>query len=179
MFDNQGIESLAQVMFPKLLPASRQGALSHRGLIVVIDASYPFDGRSDFYGHEKDLGSMLEKSPARISDIMEQRATAYQLMLWAALRATQNSADRVVPDFDQLAVVYLRHTDAYRELARSPPAECASWASANMSPDAMLVHLSRIPTRFRLVSDCDAALLKASAALAVSSNKHRILESLR
>ena len=176
MFDNQGIESLAQIMFPKLL--SGNPAQRRHGLMIVIDGSHPFDGESNDYNRARGLLEMLAKSPARISDIMEQRSTAYQLLLWLSLRTAHESAGQIVPDADHLKIIYLRHTDAYPQLAKQPPAECAQWATIKPTESEMLRYLSRIPTRFRLVSACDEALLKASAAVVVAESKDRIVRAL-
>ena len=175
MFDNQGIESLAQVMFPKVLQPEPR-----RGLMIIVDASFPFDGDAGIYGREDGLLAMLGKSPARISDIMEQRAKAYQLLLWESLRTLQDPRKAVVPSAAQLPIVYLRHTDAYRELAANPPAACTQWSAAHRPTEAeMLTALSRIPTRFQLQGACDSALLLESARLVVGANRERIAAAMR
>jgi predicted acylesterase/phospholipase RssA len=178
MFDNQGIESLAQVMFPKMLQADARG-VPRRGLMIVVDAAYPFDG-DGVYGREDGLLAMLGKSPARISDIMEQRAKAYQLLLWESLRALQDPRNAVVPPATQLPIVYLRHTDAYRELAANPPAACTQWSDTRRPTEAeMLSALSRIPTRFQIQGACDAALLRESARSVVATHRSRIEAAMR
>lgn len=177
MFDNQGIETLAQVVFPKVLARNAAGTPG-RGLLIIVDASYPFDGDADVYRRDDNILAMLGKSPARISDIMEQRARAYQLLLWESLRTLQDPNDEVVPSARQLPIVYLRHTDAARELALSPPPACTEWTPSKVPTEAeMLLALSRIPTRFRH-SACDAALLEASARIVVAANRQRIVDAM-
>jgi hypothetical protein len=177
MFDNQGIESLAQIMFPKLLKPENPGGRT--GLLIVVDASYPFDGDPDLYQGSRDLVQMIEKSPARVSDIMEERAIAYQLLLWLSLRTPHETAGQIVPDADHLKIVYMRHVDAAGALAQAPPPECKDWPGAKPTEAQMRERLSRIPTRYKIENDCDAALLKASARWAVEANAKRILEGVR
>jgi hypothetical protein len=179
MFDNQGIESLAQVMFPKMLQPDAGGAV-RRGLMIVVDASFPFEGDADVYSRDDGLLTMFKKSPARVSDIMEQRAKAYQLLLWESLRTLQDPAHVVVPPAAQLPIVYMRHTDPYRELAANPPAACKQWSTEHRPSDAdMLAALSRIQTRFKIQNSCDEALLLESARLVVDANRERIAAAMR
>src|SRR5450755_118505 len=138
MFDNQGIESLAQVMFPKLMPTVNAPSARRHGLMLVVDASYPFDGGGDLYAHADGLLAMLDKSPGRISDIMEQRTSTYQLLLWGSLRSTQDNNHEIVPDPEHLTIVYFRHTDAYSALSKAPPPECTQWSSTKPSEAEML-----------------------------------------
>ena len=174
MFDNLGIESLSQVMFPPILNHSAKSP--RRTVLIVIDASHPFDGGTDVFSQRDSLIDMLEESPSRISDIMEQRANAYQLLLWTTLRTL--APDNVVPGPNQLTVVYLRHTDAYASLAASPPDAClkeATWKE--MSAEKVRDRLSKIPTRFKIMNDCDAALLTSSASYVVATNRQRIVDA--
>jgi hypothetical protein len=130
MFDNQGIESMAQLMFGKLRTKSGEQPSPRRGLVVLIDASYPFDGSGGLLSEAKSLLQLLDRSPSRVYDIMEQRAQAYQLMLWTVLRADAARRDahaagnategQVVPDTKHLRVIYLRHTDAAASMQVPP-----------------------------------------------------------
>jgi hypothetical protein len=184
MFDNQGIESMAQLMFGKLRTKAGEQPSPRRGLVVLIDASYPFDGSGGLLSEAKSLLQLLDRSPSRVYDIMEQRAQAYQLMLWTVLRADAARRDaqaagkategQVVPDTKHLRVIYLRHTDAAASM--QVPAGCDVTGTGEERVTQLRAKLSRIPTRFKIDSKCDAPLLAAAAKALVAQERTRILE---
>ena len=183
MFDNQGIESMAQLFFGQLRAAKGEQPPTRRGLIVIIDASYPFDSTGGAFSKATNLLELLNRSPSRVYDIMEQRAQAYQLMLWTVLRAdaARRAADadspgQVVPDTSHLRVIYLRHTDA-ADLQMAVPAGCDIRAADEKDRKVQLkAKLSSIPTRFKIEPKCDAPLLAAAAKALVEHQAPRIAE---
>jgi predicted acylesterase/phospholipase RssA len=69
LFDNLGTESLTTVFLNKIPVGQSQ----KRGLIIVIDASYPFDaGKLDLDYKNKGF-SLFANDPSRIVSIMEER----------------------------------------------------------------------------------------------------------
>lgn len=66
MFDNQGIESMAQVLFGRLRAKTGEQPPPLRGLVVLIDASYPFDGSGGLLSDVKSLLQLLDRSPSRV-----------------------------------------------------------------------------------------------------------------
>jgi hypothetical protein len=183
MFDNQGIESMAQLFFGQLRARKDAKPPARRGLIIIIDASYPFDGSGGLLSEAKSLLQLLDRSPSRVYDIMEQRAQAYQLMLWTVLRADAARLDaktrgQVVPDTEHLRVVYLRHTDAATEMV-VPPGCGDIRGSKTEVAEQLKAKLSRIPTRFKIEPKCDAPLLASAAKTLVDRERGRILEFLR
>ena len=82
LFDNLGTESLTTLFLNKL---TSTGHAAKRGLIIVVDASYPFDeGDAGLNTSEKGF-EVFVHDPSRIVGIMEERANAYQAMLWHSL----------------------------------------------------------------------------------------------
>jgi hypothetical protein len=179
MFDNQGIESMAQLFFGRLRAQKDVPPPARRGLIIIIDASYPFDGSGGLLSHATNLLELLNRSPSRVYDIMEQRAQAYQLMLWTVLRADAarrdaNTGGQVVPDTDHLRVIYLRHTDAAAYM--DVPAACDIDGSGAERTQRLRIRLSQIPTRFKIDAKCDTPLLAAAAKTLVDRERARIVE---
>ncbi len=179
MFDNQGVESLAQVFFGKLLmgnAAQPQGTPpARKGLMIVIDGSYPMHDVN--FGEARSVLSYLKRSPSRVSDIMEERALGYQLLLWAILRANSSGASAVIPGPEQLQLVYFRHIDAAKAIAEDPRGVCG-WNTPQTESE-VAEKLRSIPTRFKVDPKCDAPLLQRSASELVRQNKGRIQKFFR
>lgn len=179
MFDNQGVESLAQVFFGKLLmePAAQpQGSpRARKGLMIVIDGSYPMHDVN--FGEARSVLSYLTRSPSRVSDIMEERALGYQLLLWAILRANSSGPNPVIPGPEQLQLVYFRHIDAAKAIAQQPAGVCG-WNTPQKESD-VAEKLRSIPTRFKVEAKCDAPLLQRAASELVRENKGRIQKFFR
>ena len=162
MFDNQGVESLAQVFFGKLMPPAPDAPAipkARRGLMIVIDGSYPMHDLN--FGEADWVYSYLKRSPSRVSDIMEERALSYQLLLWSILRAASSGPHPVIPGPNQLQLVYFRHIDAAKAIAEQPDGLCG-WTTPQ---DVTVVanKLRDIPTRFKVDPKCDAPLLERAA----------------
>jgi predicted acylesterase/phospholipase RssA len=170
LFDNLGTESLA-TLFLKKIPKENP---KKRGMIIVVDAAYPFDaGQHDLDNNRKGF-EMFADDPARIVGVMEERANAYQLMLWDALR----TQDILVPGFAQLRVEILKYTEAkwsggYQDL----PRECRDEFPPDVTPEAIRQVVGRIPTRFQ-ISNCHGALLIAAAHQVVEDHRDRIVKFL-
>jgi predicted acylesterase/phospholipase RssA len=168
LFDNLGTESLT-TFFLKKIP---QGS-TKRGLIIVIDAAFPFDANAGFLEKNKRGFQVFKKDPSRIVGIMEERANAYQLMLWDALR----TEGVVLPDFANLRVEVLQHTEpdwgTYKEL----PDECRGEFAPDVTAKMIKETVSQIPTRFQ-VSKCNGALMIRAAEKVVEMHRARIVEFL-
>ena len=168
LFDNLGTESLTTLFLNKLNP-NRPAA--KKGLIIVIDASFPFDeGSAEL--DEKDKGfDVFAEDPSRIVGIMEERANAYQAMLWHSLRAES----ALLPDYDHLKLIILRHTEAEWTTADPIPAAC----SQNLSVEEIKRTVRQIPTLFKIEDPCHGALLIAAAHKVVHKQRQRIVDFLQ
>jgi predicted acylesterase/phospholipase RssA len=164
LFDNLGTESLATFFLKKIPRDSPK-----RGLIIVIDAAFPFDANQAFLDGNRRGFQVFRNDPSRIVGIMEERANAYQLMLWDALR----TEGIVLPDFANLRVEVLRHTEPDWGVFTDLPEECRSAFTAKAIKEAV----SQIPTRFQ-VSPCNAALMSQAAQKVVDLHRRRIVEFL-
>ena len=168
LFDNLGTESLTTLFLKKIPRGSPK-----RGLIIVIDAAFPFDAHRAFLDGTRKGFTVFTEDPSRIVGIMEERANAYQLMLWDALR-TERVA---LPDFANLRIEVLRHTGldwgGYADL----PVECRDEFPTDVKSEAIGEAVGRIPTLFR-VTKCHGALLIKAAQKVVEKHRGRIVEFL-
>ena len=168
LFDNLGTESLTTLFLNKLNPAH---PTAKRGLIIVIDTSYPFDeGAADLSENEKGF-EVFADDPSRIVGIMEERANAYQAMLWHSLR----TESAMLPDYDHLKLIILRHTEAEWTKDDPIPAGCP----AGLRPDDIKRVIRQIPTLFKIDEDCHAPLLVAAAKKVVHRQQDRIVKFLQ
>jgi len=173
MFDNQGVESLAQVLFGQLLPPPGAGATTppvRKGLMIVIDGSYPMHDVN--FGEAHSVLAYLTRSPSRVSDIMEERALGYQLLLWSILRANSAGPHPVIPGPDRMELVYFRHIDAAAAIAAQPDGLCG-W-NHPLAAVEVETRLRAIPTRFTIDPKCDAPLLQRAARELVRNQRERI-----
>jgi predicted acylesterase/phospholipase RssA len=168
LFDNLGTESLT-TLFLKKIPRDS----TKRGLIVVIDAAYPFDAGKPELDKNKEGFEVFKEDPSRIVGVMEERANAYQLMLWDALR----TEGVVLPDFANLRIEILKHTEATWGGYQDLPAECRSEFSPNVTPEAINEAVSQIPTRLQ-ITECHGALLIKAAQKVVEKHRERIVQFL-
>jgi hypothetical protein len=167
LFDNLGTESLTTLFLNKLNPAHPK---IRRGLILVIDTSYPFDeGTADLGRSEKGFEVFID-DPSRIVGIMEERANAYQAMLWHSLR----TEGVLLPDYDHLKLIILRHTDAEWTKDDLIPAGCPS----GLTPADVKRILRQVPTLFKIDEECHAPLLFAAAKKVVEQQQDRIVKFL-
>jgi predicted acylesterase/phospholipase RssA len=170
LFDNQGTESLAQVLLKKV-----DEDKSKRALIIALDSSYPFSvGNAQLDSTEKGFSVFLE-DPSRIVGIMEERANAYQHLVWHILQ----SRGLVLPDQRRIKIIVLRHTNAEwnKDLSDLPQA-CKDEESGLDSKEAVTQRLAQIPTLFKIESECDKQLLITAASKVVSQRKEEIVKFL-
>ncbi len=169
LFDNLGTESLTTLFLKKLGTGG-----TRRGLIIVVDAAFPFSANAAFLDTSRRGFQVFRRDPARVVGIMEERANAYQLMLWDALRAE----GVLLPGFERLRVEVLQHTEpdwgAYQEL----PESCRGDFPADVTARAIKESVSQVPTRFR-VSPCNAALMILAAHKVVKLHERRLVDFLR
>ncbi len=168
LFDNLGTESLTTLFLNKLHPAHSKAA---RGLVIVIDASYPFDEGTSGLGDSQKGFEVFIDDPSRIVGIMEERANAYQAMLWHSLR----TEGVLLPDYDRLKLIILRHTDAEWTNDDPIPAGCPS----GLTPADVKRIIRQIPTLFKIDEDCHAPLLFAAAKKVVLKQQARIVAFLQ
>ena len=103
---------------------------------------------------------------------MEERANAYQLMLWDALR-TQRIA---VPDFANLRIEVLGHTEL--DWARvAVPDACRKELGPDAKAEVIKQAVARVPTLFK-ISECHGALMLEAARKAVEAHSKRIVDFL-
>jgi predicted acylesterase/phospholipase RssA len=168
LFDNLGTESLTTLFLNKLNPAR---LAAKRGLIIVIDASYPFDeGGADLNTSEKGF-EVFAHDPSRIVGIMEERANAYQAMLWHSLRAE----GAFLPDYDHLKLIILRYTDAEWTTSDPVPEGCPK----TLTVDEIKRTIRQVPTLFKIEDPCHGALLIAAAKKTVEKQRNRIVNFLQ
>ena len=164
LFDNLGTESLTTLFLNKLNPNHPS---AKKGLIIVIDASYPFDeGGSDLNANEKGF-EVFADDPSRIVGIMEERANAYQAMLWHSLR----TESALLPDYDHLKLIILRHTEAEWTKNDQIPAACPQ----NLTVEEIQRTIRQVPTLFKIEDPCHGALLIAAAQKVVGRQRQRIV----
>jgi len=168
LYDNLGTESLTTLFLNKLRP---QHPTAKRGLILVIDASFPFDeGDADLNNDEKGF-EVFTDDPSRIVGIMEERANAYQAMLWHSLRTEST----LLPDYDHLKLIILRYTEAEWTKDDPIPEGCPM----TLTPDEIKRTVRQVPTLFKIENACHAALLIASARKVVAKQRQRIVNFLQ
>jgi hypothetical protein len=170
LFDNQGTESLVQVLLQQILKEKK------RALVIAFDSSYPFWGKIDALNHFPNGFKIFADDPGRIVGIMEQRANAYQSAIWHILQ----NRGILLPDDTKIKVILLRHTDDVwpEDWKKHIPHECAGDADSLKEKKDVLQRLALMPTLFELKSECDRALLNEAAKLTVEQHKDEILAFL-
>jgi predicted acylesterase/phospholipase RssA len=170
LFDNQGVESLTELFLNKLSagPGQQPGK---KALIIMIDASYPFDAAKADLDKADTALDVLTADPFRIQGMMEQRALAYQLALWSVLRSESAS---FLPDFEHLRIVRLRHTDAKWSGYDDLPEVCKEHFPPAVTSKQINEEISKIPTLLRLKTSCHGALLIKAAQKVLNQNRERI-----
>ena len=192
LFDNQGTESLVQVMLKRL-----EGGTAKRALIVALDSSYPFAVGNDQLAQNPKGFEVFIDDPGRIVGIMEERAMMYQALLWNILRSKKMEGS-VLPDYDTIQVTVLRHTDAEwsEEDLKGLPEACRIEAKCRPASDGgrdladacrvetrwdvdkIKQHIAEIPTRLE-ITECDKHLLLKAAAKVVIQKRGEIEQFLR
>ena len=168
LFDNLGTESLTTLFLNKLHLGQ---TAAKRALILVIDASYPFDeGMAELDEKEKGFEVFVD-DPSRIVGIMEERANAYQAMLWHSLRAETT----LLPDYDHFKLIILHHTEAVWTKDDPIPEACPK----TLTPEDIRRTIRQIPTAFKIKEPCHGALLIAAAHKVVNKQRQRIVDFLQ
>ena len=165
LYENSGTESLL-IAFLKQLQAKK----SRRALIIAFDSSYPFSVGYRKLTKRAEPWTLGSYEFSRISGIMEERATAYMGLFYRSMQI-----EGVFPDDQTFRVIFLRHTDAkWKEDLSDLPQVCREESPPLDSPTAVVERIAEIPTRFKLVSECDRQLLMTAAAKVVAQNKEEI-----
>src|SRR6478672_2080256 len=170
LFDNLGTESLTTLFLKKIPKGSPK-----RGLIIVIDSAFPFDANAAALDTNARGYQVFKKDPSRIVGIMEERANAYQLMLWDALR-TEGVA---LPDFANLRVEVLKHVDADWSGYQDLPDVCREDFPPDVTPAQIKQAVSQIPTLFKIKTPCHGALLEKAARKVVEQHRPRIVNFIK
>jgi predicted acylesterase/phospholipase RssA len=169
LYENQGLETLL-FMFLKQLQVKQ----ARRALIVAFDSSFPFAVGDIRLNHRAQPFGLLSFDFSRIPSIMEERATTFRTLFFRTLQL-----QGVFPDPHTIEILLLRHTDAlWRPDLSDLPAACRNENPRLHTPAQVRQRLGEIPTKLRIVSECDRQLLVTSAAKVVAQKKQNILEFL-
>src|SRR5262249_42453773 len=169
LFDNLGTESLTTLFLKKMPRGSPK-----RALIIVVDAPSPFSVLESVLNDKPKGFKVFTDDPSRIVGIMEERANAYQIMLWDALR----TQDIVLPAFANLRVEVLRHTDLDWSGYSDLPRECRAEFPQDADGDTIKKEVAQIPTLFR-ITKCHGALMIQAGQKVVEKHRARIVEFLQ
>jgi predicted acylesterase/phospholipase RssA len=167
LFDNLGTESLTTLFLKKIPQHSTK-----RGLIIVIDTSFPFDAGGPELDRSDKGFEVFRDDPSRIVGIMEERANTYQTLLWHSLR----TEGVILPDFAHLRIVVLKHVDAEWSGYQDLPDACRDEFSPDVTPTQIKQAVSLIPTLFKIKTACHGALLEKAARKVVERQRHRIVD---
>jgi len=166
LYENAGVETLFAAFLKKL-----QEKKTKRALIFSFDSSYPFEVGERLLARRSQPFSILTYDFTRIPGIMEQRAYAYNHLFFRTLR-TQG----VIPGVDTFRVLFLHHVDAqWRGDLSDLPEVCRK---SLKTPAEVTERLAEIPTRFKIVSECDRQLLVTAAHKVVAQNRQEIEDFL-
>ncbi|MGH7407891.1 MAG: patatin-like phospholipase family protein [Candidatus Methylomirabilales bacterium] len=165
LYENAGVETLYYVFLKKL-----QEKKARRALIFSFDSSFPFEVAERLLGRRSEPFSIFTYDFTRIPGIMEQRAYAYQHLFLSTMRL-----QGVIPDPNTLRVIFLDHTDAeWRGDLSDLPEACRREEPPLRTPTEVTERLAEIPTRFKIISECDRQLLVTAAAKVVAQSREEI-----
>jgi predicted acylesterase/phospholipase RssA len=169
LYENAGVETLFSAFLRKF-----QQRKTKRALIFAFDSSYPFSVGERLLARRSQPFSILTYDFTRIPGIMEQRAYAYNHLFFRTLR-TQG----VIAGVDVFRVMFLHHVDAQwrGDLSDLPPV-CRGEGSTLRTPAEVTERLAEVPTRFKIVSECDRQLLVTAAHKVVEQNRREIEDFL-
>jgi hypothetical protein len=169
LYENSGAESLLFVFLKQL-----QSRKARRALILAFDSSYPFSVGSRKLNRRAEPWTLGSYDFSRIPSIMEERATAYSSLFFRSMQI-----EGVFPDDKTIRLIFLRHTDAqWKNDLSDLPEVCRQESPPLDSPTAVVERIAEIPTRFKLISECDRQLLITAAAKVVAQNKQEIEDFL-
>jgi predicted acylesterase/phospholipase RssA len=165
LYENAGVETLASVFLKKL-----QDGKAKRALIISLDSSFPFAVAERLLGRRSAPFSILTYDFSRIPGIMEQRAYAYNHLFIRSLRL-----EGVVPNPNTFRIMYLGHTDAaWRGDMSELPEACRGQEPRLLTPLQVTEHLAEIPTRLKIISECDRQLIVTAAVKVVAQAREEI-----
>jgi predicted acylesterase/phospholipase RssA len=169
MSDNTGAESLVMMVLQNM----KKGTF-RRGLIIMIDSSFPFEVGGEALDHRQDAFSLFDSDYSRIPSIMEERSLAYRRLFFLVGQQLG-----VIPGPERISIIRLRHTDAqWAEDLSDLPDSCRKEKLDWKSPKVVTGHLAGIVTRLWLESTCDRDLVLTAATKVVQQNESRIREFL-
>jgi hypothetical protein len=169
LYENAGVESVFSAFLKKL-----QERRTRRALIFSFDSSYPFTVGERLLAGRAQPFSLLTYDFTRIPGIMEQRAYAYNHLFFRTLRT-----QRVIPGVDTFRVLFLDHVDAkWRGDLSDLPEACLHNKPPLRTPAEVTERLAQIPTRFKIVSECDRQLLITAATKVVAQSRREIEDFL-
>jgi len=170
MSDNTGAESLVMMVLQNM----KKGTL-RRGLIIMIDSSFPFEVGGEELDRRQDAFSLFDSDYSRIPSIMEERSLAYRSLFF--LVGQQLGA---IPGPERISIIRLRHTDAqWAEDLSDLPDSCRKEKVNWKSPKDVATRLSGIVTRLWLESTCDRDLVWTSASKVVKQQEDQIRAFLK
>jgi hypothetical protein len=168
LYENAGVETLFAAFLKKL-----QERKTKRALIFSFDSSYPFSVGERLLSRRSQPFSILTYDFSRIPGIMEQRAYAYNHLFFRTLR-TQG----VIPNVDAYRVLFMHHVDAQWRGDLSDLPDACRREGRLRTPSEVTERLAEVPTRFRIVSECDRQLLVTAANKVVAQNRQEIEDFL-
>ncbi len=168
LYENAGVETLFAAFLKKL-----QEKKTKRALIFSFDSSYPFSVGERLLSRRSQPFSILTYDFSRIPGIMEQRAYAYNHLFFRTLR-TQG----VIPNVDAYRVLFMHHVDAQWRGDMSDLPEVCRREGHLRTPSEVTERLAEIPTRFKIVTECDRQLLVTAANKVVEQNRQEIEDFL-
>lgn len=165
LYENLGLESLMFAFMKQL-----QDRKVKRALILAFNSSYPFSIGFKELRQRSTPWTIFNYDFARITCIMEERATAYWSLFYRSLQA-----EGVFPADTTLRIVFLNHESAqWEEDLSDLPEACRNEKPPLTSPEDVQERLAALPTRLVITSECDRQLLHAAAAKVVAQNRQTI-----
>ena len=165
LYENLGLESLMFTFLKQL-----QDQKVRRALILAFNSSYPFSIGFKTLRQRSKPWTIFNYDFARITCIMEERATAYWSLFYRSLQA-----EGVFPADTTLRIIFLNHESAqWEEDLSDLPEACRNEKPPLTSPEDVQERLAELPTRLVITSECDRLLLHAAAAKVVAQNRQKI-----
>jgi hypothetical protein len=169
LYENLGLESL-MFAFQKQL----QDHKVRRALILAFNSSYPFSVGFKVLRERSKPWTIFNYDFARITNIMEERATAYWSLFYRSLQS-----EGVLPDDATLRIIFLNHESArWEEDLSDLPKACRNEKPPLTSPEDVQERIAELPTKFVIPSECDRQLLHTAAVKVVEQNQEAIQDFL-
>lgn len=175
--DNSGVESIAQLFLKKMASNTTQ-----HGLILEINAGFPFDSAGSRVIDQDTPVGALAKDPSRLSDIQEMRASNYRSLLWELAQlqlfgdnnkkhpATSVSANPV----GRLEIIQFTHTEILEGLS-DDSTKAIKVVVAGHSYDASTLRerLTNLQTEYKVEPE-EQDLLRIAACWSVHRHAKKI-----